>query len=66
MRIKTTKRGLVRFRLSAKRAHLTTPAEGTLQITVGFTRGRAETSQNVCSQAVRLFRGGKRGQLTFP
>jgi len=24
------------------------------------------SSQNVCSQAVRLFRGGKKGQLKFP
>jgi hypothetical protein len=64
--VKMTKKGLVRFRVKAKRAELTTPAEGQLRITVGFTRAGAAGSENACSQAVRLFRGGKRGQLVFP
>jgi hypothetical protein len=66
IQVKKTKTGQVRFRLKAKRAELATPAEGILRITVGFTRGDGIASQNACSQAVRLFRGGKRGQLTFP
>jgi hypothetical protein len=64
--IKVLKNGQVRFRVKGKRAAVTTPPEGTLQITVGFTRPGASASENVCSQAIRLFRGGKKGQLTFP
>jgi hypothetical protein len=64
--VKVTKKGQVKFRVKAKRAALVTPAEGILRITVGFTTKGGPASQNVCSQAVRLFRGGKGGQLRFP
>jgi hypothetical protein len=64
--IKKTKSGEVRFRVKGKRAALATPAEGRLTITLGFTSPGAATSQNTCSQGVRVFRGGKKGQLRFP
>ena len=66
VQLKVRKTGDVRFSLKAKRAMISTPAEGTLEITIGFTRTGAAASQNVCSQAVRLFRGGKKGRLRFP
>jgi hypothetical protein len=64
--IKVLKSGQVRFRVKGKRAALTTPAEGRLTITFGFARPGTDASQNACSQGVRVFRGGKKGQLTFP
>jgi hypothetical protein len=58
--VKLTKKGQVKFRLKAKRAALVTPATGGIvRITVGFTTQGGSASQNVCSQAVRTFRGGK-------
>jgi hypothetical protein len=63
--IKVLKSGQVRFRVKGKRAALTTPAEGQLMITVGFTRPGTTASQNACSQATRLFRRSKHG-VTFP
>jgi hypothetical protein len=66
VRIKPLKSGVVAFRMKGRQALLATPAEGTLQISVGFMRPGTPSSQNVCSQAVRLFRGGKKGQLAFP
>jgi hypothetical protein len=64
--VKVTKKGQVKFRLKAKRAALVTPATGGIvRITVGFTTQGGSASQNVCSQAVRAFRGGKNG-LKFP
>jgi hypothetical protein len=64
--IKILKRGDVRYRVKGKHTVLTTPAEGTLKITLGFASPGTSASQNACSQAVRLFRGGKKGQLSFP
>jgi hypothetical protein len=66
VRVKVSKSGQVRFKLKGRRAELTTPPEGTITVTVGFSTPGADPSTNVCSQAVRLFRGGKRGQLRFP
>ena len=63
--VKVTKKGQVKFRLKAKRAALVTPAPGLLRVTVGFTTQGGAASENVCSQAVRAFRGGKNG-LKFP
>jgi hypothetical protein len=64
--IKKLKSGEVRFRVKGKRAALATPAEGRLTITLGFTSPGSTASQNACSQGVRVFRGGKKGQLKFP
>jgi hypothetical protein len=64
--IKVKKNGQVRFRVKGKRAQLATPARGTIQITLGFLRPGAPASQNACSQGVRIFRSGKKGQLSFP
>ncbi len=64
--IKMLKNGQVRFRVKGKRAALSAPAQGRVMITFGFTKPGTTASQNVCSQGVRVFRGGKKGQLTFP
>jgi hypothetical protein len=64
IRIKVLKNGAVRFRVRGKKASLTTPPEGLLQLSIGFLR--QPSADNVCSQAVRLFRGNKKGALSFP
>jgi len=67
VRVKVSKNGQVRFRVKGRKAQLTTPAEGTLEVTVGFLKSTGRASQNVCSHGVRLFRGGKKsGALRFP
>jgi hypothetical protein len=66
VRIKPLKSGVVAFRAKGRQTMIATPPEGALQISVGFMRPGTPSSQNVCSQAVRLFRGGKKGQLKFP
>jgi hypothetical protein len=64
--IKVLKSGQVRFRVKGKKTALTTPAEGQITITLGFTRPGTSASQNTCSQAVRVFRSVKKGALKFP
>jgi len=64
--IKILKNGQVRYRAKGKHTALRTPPEGTLRITFGFSRPGSPASDNVCSQAVRVFRGGKKGQLRYP
>jgi hypothetical protein len=64
--IKVLKSGKVRFRVKGKKTVLTTPAQGQITITLGFTRPGTSASENVCSQAVRAFRGGKKGALKYP
>jgi len=64
--IKLRRNGQMAYKVRGKRTELTTPPEGTLRITVGFSPSESTPDANVCSQAVRVFRGGKKGQVRFP
>jgi hypothetical protein len=64
--IKVRKNGQVAYKVRAKRAELSAPPQGTVRITIGFAPEPANRDANVCSQAVRVFRGGKKGQVSFP
>lgn len=66
VKIKVKRGKGVRVRTKARRAQLTAPAQGRLQVTVGFRDATAGDGQNRCSSAVARFRTGRRGRLIAP
>jgi hypothetical protein len=64
--IKVTKSGQVRYKVKGKRTELGVPPTGQLLLSVGFSQAGTPVEQNSCSQALLVFRQGKRGQLRFP
>jgi hypothetical protein len=58
--------GTVRFRTLGRRAQMQTPANGPLQVTVGFHALTAGDAANQCSTETQAFRTGKQGRLVAP
>jgi hypothetical protein len=57
--------GSVRLSTVGRRVQMTSPAEGSLKVTLGFHHPAGD-AQNSCSTTVQPFRTGRRGRLLAP
>ncbi len=66
MTITVKRSGKVGFRTHGRRAKLKAPAEGPLEVTVGFRNPKGSDAENRCSRTLQAFRAGREGKLSAP